>query len=158
MALATLYTSAILGYDAVVQYFSQSKLMAVEHAAVYTFREDAFLVSSFHSGILYTSLIELFGDQAARMLSWVKGLAILLLGLAIGEEVGISRRARLSFVMLMLTATAFVDLLGDGKVELISSAPLLAGIYWTLRAARKPEGCRYVLVGLLLRFAIIARP
>lgn len=158
-ALSTLlYTSSILGYDAVVQYFSQPKLLALIHTPVLTYPQDPFLVSSLHSEILYSALIELFGDQAARMLSWVNGAAILLLGLAIGKETGITAKARLWLLALLLTSTAFVDVLGDGKVELISTAPLLAGVYWMVRSARTPTKPVFVLIGFLLGFAIIARP
>ncbi len=156
--LAVLYSSSILGYDAVVQYFSQPKLLSMTQTAVITYPRDPFLVSSLHSEILYTALIELFGDQAARMLSWVNGLVIVLLGLAIGRDLGVSARARLWFVVLMATSTAFVDLLGDGKVELISTAPLLCGVYWTIRSVRQPSGSSFVLAGTLLGFAVIARP
>lgn len=158
MVLAISYTSARLSYDAVVQYFSQSKTMAVTQTAVYTFPKDPFLVSSFHSGILYTALIQLFGDQPARMLSWINGLAILVLGLAIGEEAGLSARARIWVLVVLVTSTAFVDLLGDGKVEVISAAPLLAGVYWVLRSVKAPSESTFALIGFLIGFAMIARP
>ena len=158
MGLAVLYSTARLSYDANVQYFVQSKLMAMEHTAVYSYPKDPFAVSSFHTGILYTALIQLFGDQSARLLSWVNGLAILLLGVAIGKEAGIAPKARLWFLILTVTSTAFVDLLGDGKVELISTAPLLAGTYWMLRIVKGPSKRESALVGLLIGYAIIARP
>ena len=158
MLLAILYTSAILNYDSVVQYFSNAKIMAVTHTAVYANPTDPFFVSSLHPGILYTSAIEIFGDQSARMLSWINGLAILLLGYAIGRELGITARGRLCFLAAMLTSTAFVDLLGDGKVELLSTAPLLAGVYWMLRSVQRPRRLAFVLIGCLLGFAMIARP
>ncbi|HEY9152317.1 MAG TPA: hypothetical protein VIN60_05475, partial [Anaerolineales bacterium] len=119
---------------------------------------DSFIVSSFHSTSLFTALIQLFGDQAARMLSWVNGLAILLLGLAIAKEIGLTVRARVWFLVMMLTSTAFVDLLGDGKVELISTLPLLAAIYWMLKSKDQPSKTMLTLIGLLAGFAVIARP
>ena len=158
LILGILYSTSRLSYDSVVQYFTHAKIMAVTQAPVYSLPGDPFLVSSLHSSILFTALIQLFGDQSARMLSWVNGIVILLLGLSIGKEAGISPRARLWFIVLMVTSTAFVDLLGDGKVELISTAPLLAGIYWMLRSIKEPNEWTFALIGFLIGFAMIARP
>ena len=158
MLLAIMYSSARLSYDAVIEDLSQAKIMAVTQTAAYTYPKDPFLVSSFHSGILYTALIQLFGDQSARMLSWFNGLAILVLGLAIGEEAGLSPRARLWVLVLLVTTTAYMDLLGDGKVELISTAALLTGVYWMLRGAKAPSESTFALIGFLIGFAMIARP
>lgn len=156
--LTALYSSAILGYDSVVQYFSQPKILAVTQTAVLTYPQDPFLISSLHTEILYTALMQISGDQSARLLPWINGLVIILLGLAIGKEAGLSGKARLWFLVLMLTSTAFVDILGDGKVELVSTAPLLAGVYWILKSFKQPRGEVFALVGFLLGFAIIARP
>lgn len=157
LILGLLFSSARLGYDAVVEYFSHAKIMAVSQRPIVLYPSDPFLVSSFHSTILFTSIIQLFGDQSARMLAWMNGLAILLLGLALGRELGLTPRARLWFLTLALTSTAFVDLLGDGKVELISTAPILAALYWMLRSLETPSRDNFLLVGILSGFAIISR-
>ena len=158
IAVTLLYSASILGYDAVVQYFTQPKLLADTQTAAIAYPRDPFLVSSLHSEILYTGLIQTFGDQAARLLSWVNGLAILLMGLAIGKMVGLTLKARIWFVALMLTSTAYVDLLGDGKVELISTAPIMATAYWMLRSLKTPTRVISLLIGCLSGFAMIARP
>lgn len=151
-------SSARLGYDAVAYYFSQARLMAISGAPLFSYAGDAFVVSSFHPGILFTVLIQAFGDQSARLLSWMHGLIIALLGMALGQKVGLSERARLYVAVLLLTSTAFVDLLGDGKVELISTAPILAALWWMLDSLSHPSRGRFLLIGLLLGFSIIARP
>lgn len=132
--------------------------MAVTGQAVFTYPGDAFVVSSFHPGILFTAIIQLFGDQAARMLSWLNGGVILLAGWEIGKAAGLSARARWFFLTLMLTSTAFVDLLGDGKVELISTAPLVVALWWMMDSLQNPARGRFLLIGALLGFGIIARP
>lgn len=147
-----------LGYDAAAEYFSHAKIMAVTQLPVFFYPNEYFVVSSFHPGILFTAIIQLFSDQAARMLSWVNGIAILLIGLAIGQELGLTSRARLWFLVLMVTTTAFIDLLGDGKIELISTAPILASIYWLIWSVEHPARGTYVLAGVLSGFAIISRP
>lgn len=150
--------SARLGYDAAAYYFTQARLMAVTGQAVFTYPGDAFVVSSFHPGILFTAIIQLFGDQAARMLSWLNGGVILLAGWEIGKAAGLSARARWFFLTLMLTSTAFVDLLGDGKVELISTAPPVVALWWMMDSLQNPARGRFLLIGALLGFSMIARP
>jgi hypothetical protein len=157
-AFGLLYSSSRLGYDSVAEYFSHAKIMAVSQRPIFFYPTDSFVVSSFHPGILLTAMIQLFGDQAARMLPWMNGLASVLLGLSLGKELGLTPRARLWFLTLILTSTAFVDLLGDGKIELISTAPILAAVYWMLRGLEQPSRGTYFLIGTLAGFGIISRP
>ncbi|GAB4492548.1 MAG: hypothetical protein Fur0016_24640 [Anaerolineales bacterium] len=152
------FSSTRLSYDAVAYYFSQARLMAITgQAKLYSF-SDAFVVSSLHPEILFAALIQIFGDQAARLLSWVNGAVILLAGWEIGKLVGLSKPARLYFLTLLLTSTAFVDLLGDGKVELISTAPIVVALWWMIDSLQHPSRRHFLLIGALLGFAIIARP
>ena len=132
--------------------------MAITGEPVFLYPKDPFVVSSFQPGILFTAIIQLFGDQSARMLSWVNGLAILLLGLTIGKKLSLSPRALPWFLTLMLTSTFFIDLLGDGKVELIATVPILAAIYWMLESREHPSKQVFLLIGTLAGFAIISRP
>ena len=152
------YASARLGYDAAAEYFTHAKIIAQTGQKILMYPSDGFVVSSLHPGILFSASIQLFGDQAARMLSWVNGLVILLAGWAIGREMGFSSRARLFFLTLLLTSTAFVDLLGDGKVELISTAPIAVALYWMLKSCATPTPSFFLLNGVFLGFAIISRP
>ena len=158
LILGLLLSSTRLGYDATAEYFSHAKIMAVSHSPIFFYPKDYFVVSSFHPGILFTAVIQLFGDQAARLLPWVNGMAMLLIGLDLGQELGLSPRARLWFLTLMATSTAFVDLLGDGKIELISTAPILGAVYWLVRSLEQPTKVTYALAGFLSAFAIISRP
>ncbi len=155
--LYLMLSAARLGYDSVSDYFSQAKFMAVSQGAYSFFPENYMIVSSLHPDILFTAIIQLFGDQSARMLSWVNGVAILLIGYAIAEEVGISQQSMLYFTILLATSTAFTDLLGDGKVELISTIPILTAIYWMLISSKLPNRGIFLLIGFLLGFAIISR-
>jgi hypothetical protein len=156
--LGVLLSSARLSYDSVTEYFSHAKLMAVSQNAEFFYYKDSFVVSSFHPGILFTALIQLFGDQSARLLSWVNGLSIAAIGWAIGKELGLTSRAQVKFLILLATSTAFIDLLGDGKIELISTAPILAALYFLVLSSRQPDKRFYTLTGLWLGFSIISRP
>lgn len=155
--VSLLYSSARLGYDAVAGYFSHPKIMAMTGQAILFYPFDNFVVSSLHPSILFTAIIQLFGDQSARMLSWINGMVLLLLGISLGRKMGLSSRARMYYTILMLTSTAFVDLLGDGKVELISTAPLLAAVYWMIKSLETPSRGIFLLVGIFTGFGIIAR-
>lgn len=155
--ISLLLSSARLGYDAVSDYFSQAKLMAVTQEITSFFPENYMIVSSLHPDILFTVLIQIGGDQSARMLSWLNGMAIMFSGYAISKEAGLATKARYYFFVLMLTSTAFIDLLGDGKVELICTAPILVLSYWMLVSLRKPSKGIFLLIGFLAGFAIISR-
>lgn len=158
LIIGLLLSSTRLGYDAAADYFTHAKIMAISQLAIFFHPKHAFVVSSFHPGILFVGLIQLFGDQSARLLSWVNGAAILMMGLSLAKEVGLTHRARIWFLTLMVTSTAFVDLLGDGKIELISTAPILAAVYWMVQSADHPSKGTFTLIGLFAGFAIISRP
>ncbi|MCE7915896.1 MAG: hypothetical protein DYH15_14835 [Nitrosomonas sp. PRO4] len=151
-------TSNRLGYDAAAEYFSQSKIMAETYSPIFFYPNNTILVSGFHPGILFTSLIQLFGDQTARMVSWLNGIIIVILGISISDSVGFTRRARVYYLVLMGTSTAFIDLLGDGKVELISTAPLMGALYLLTYNLWNPSRERNILIGVFFGYSIISRP
>lgn len=152
-----MYSSSRLSYDSVALYFSDAKITAMT-GAVRSFSNDSFVVSSFHTGIQYAALIQVFGDQAARIYSWVNGVIIIIFALALGQQVGLSKQARRILLALLLTTIAFTDLLGDGKIDLATSAYAIAAVYWlAAKGINGPKG-NHSLVGFLAGFAIISRP
>ena len=154
-----LYSTARISYDASAIYFSNAKLTAMAHHVQF-FLDDTFVASAFQTGIQYTALIQVFGDQSARMLSWVCGVIVIIFSIAIGERVGLSSLARQILVVLLLTTTAFLDLMGDGKVDLMSFAPAIAAIYWMIVDCQNkmPTKSWLLLIGFLTGMAIVARP
>jgi hypothetical protein len=59
---------------------------------------------------------------------------------------------------MILTSTVFIDLMGDGKIDLQTSAPIFGAIYWMLVKKRsKSERWLYFLIGILAGFSIISR-
>jgi len=154
---ALLFASARLSYDSVALYFSNAKLTALQQRTQF-FISDPFIVSWFHTGILYTVLIQIFGDQAARLISWINGAGILIMVLALADRAGLTQRGKIISLALLMTSTAFVDLLGDGKVELASTLPALAAIFWLLAGGRAACARGYLLAGIFLGFAMISRP
>ena len=97
-------------------------------------------------------------DQAARLYSWANGFVIIIFTLALGEQLGLSKQARRILLALLLTTTAFTDLLGDGKIDLAASAPAVAAVYWMVVNGIKARNSGFFFVGFLAGFAIISRP
>ena len=159
--LAALWqASARISYDASSIYFSNAKLSALENHSRY-FLDGTFIASISQATITYSALIQVFGEQSARMSSWLAGAATIYLGVELARLAGASRLARYVFPALVLTSTAFVDLLGDGKVDLFGSAYALASIYWFVRAGGATQNLNrtaYILSGCLAGFACILRP
>ena len=158
LAVSLFQSSARISYDASSTYFSNAKLTALEHHAGY-YLENTFVASIFQSTIVYTVVIQIFGDQSARMISWLLGAAAIPFGVAIAGFAGASRLARRILPALIMTSTAFLDLMGDGKVDLFSSAYSLAAVYWFVEA----EGSRqsrslFIFSGCLIGYACILRP
>ncbi len=159
LILSLFYSSARLSYDSVALYFSDAKLTAITHRLQY-FTDDSFVASIFHSAIQFTVLIQVFDDQAARLFSWVCGLIMIIFSLALGEEIGLKRIGRLFLFLLLITSTAFLDLMGDGKVDLASAAPTIAAVYWlsTEYQRKAPHKSVLFLTGFLASLSMVARP
>lgn len=154
---ASMLSTARLSYDSVALYFSNAKLIATSHQ-IQSFLNDSFVVSSFHIGILQTSIIQLFGDQAARLYSWLNGVFIIAMCIGITEKFSLARAGKIITLVLFVTSTAFLDLFGDGKIELASTLPIIAAIYWLISANKTEHIQDYLFVGIFSGFAMIARP
>ena len=159
IAVSIFQSSTRISYDASSVYFSNAKLTALEQHTAY-FIENIFVASVFHSAIQYTVVLQVFGDQAARMVTWFFGLASILIALSLAKSVGASPLAQRILPALILTSTAFSDLLGDGKVDLFSTAYSLAAVYWFIVKKQNPSQMKfqYLLSGFLIGFACILRP
>ncbi|MBK9604377.1 MAG: hypothetical protein IPO36_21465 [Anaerolineales bacterium] len=157
LLLSLMYSSSRLSYDSVALYFSDAKITAMTNHIQY-FLNDSFIASSFHTGIQYAAIAQIFGDQAARLYSWANGFVIIIFTLALGEQLGLSKQARRILLALLLTTTAFTDLLGDGKIDLAASAPAVAAVYWMVVNGIKARNSGFFFVGFLAGFAIISRP
>lgn len=159
LILGLFTTTARISYDATAIYFSDAKLTALAHHIRY-FTDGTFVASVFQSAIQFTALIQLFGDQSARMLSWIYGVVVIIFSLALAENVGLSRREQTILLALLLSSTAFIDLLGDGKVDLFSAAFAIATAYWMnvevqCKLLNRPI---LLLVGFLAGLACVTRP
>jgi len=152
-------SSAHLSYDASATYFSTAKLTALKHHVEF-YLEGAFPVSVFHSITQFVPLIQIFGDQAARMTTWLFGTMIIFFSIALSHKVGASVKSQNILPILILTSTAFLDLMGDGKVDLISTAYAIAAVYWLVTRNKEQylNQYSYPLSGMFIGFACITRP
>jgi hypothetical protein len=158
LVVSLFQSSARISYDASSIYFSNAKLTALEQQAGY-FLENTFVASVFQSTILYSVIIQIFGDQSARMISWLFGAATIPLGVALAGYGDASKLARRILPALILTSTAILDLMGDGKVDLFSAAYCLAAVYWFVKAgAFRQSRNLFILTGSLIGYACILRP
>lgn len=157
--LSLMYSSTWLSYDSVAVYFSDAKITALTNRIQF-FTNDTFVASVYQTAIQFTALIQLFGDQTARLVSWISGIVIILFSLALGEQAGISPKVRLIHFSMIVTSTALLDLMGDGKVDLTSSAPAIAAVYWMHVESKESSHNTplLVLIGFLAGLAIISRP
>jgi hypothetical protein len=157
--LSLVQSTALISYDSTSIYFSDAKITAMTQQVEF-FTDDNFIASAFQSTIQYAVLIQIFGDQSARMFSWMCGVVIIIFSLALGKRIALSEQANLILFTLLLTSTAFLDLMGDGKVDLISSAPAIAAVYWMVMESQNKKTSKpiLVLVGFLIGLAIVARP
>lgn len=159
LVVTVLQTASHLSYDASAIYFSIAKLTALQYHAGY-YLENSFPVSVLHSTITYSVVMQIFGDQSARMISWLFGAVNIVIAMALTEHIGASALAKRILPPLILTSTAFLDQMGDGKVELFSSAYALIAIYWLLVQAREtyPLQVHFFLSGGFIGFSCILRP
>ncbi|MFT3894638.1 MAG: hypothetical protein QM730_23665 [Anaerolineales bacterium] len=161
LVVSLFQSSSRISYDASAVYFSDAKLTALlNHVGFYL--ENTFLVSVFHSVIQFTAVMQVFGDQSARMIPWLFGVVNIVIVLELARLVGTSTLTRRILPILILTSTAFLDQMGDGKVELFSSAYSLAAIYWmtmNMNSQRSQQNLfLFFFAGSFLGFACILRP
>ncbi len=159
LIITALQSSSRISYDSTAIYFSDAKLTAINQHTSY-FADDTFVISVLQSTMQFSALIQLFGDQSARMVSWFCGLVICVLSLALGRKMGLSKNASVLLLTLLATSTAFTDLLGDGKVDLISGAYAITAVYWASSGIinKAPNKTALLLSGYLAGFACVTRP
>lgn len=158
MSILLLFTGMLLStsrlsYDAVALYFSNAKIMALTNHLAF-FQNHSLLISEMQTEVQFSAIIQIFGDQTARMLSWLSGGIVITFCVAIAEKVGLPAKTKGVILALVLTSTAFTDLLGDGKVDLASSALALAAVYWLIDNDDKSKN---LLAGFFAGLAMSSR-
>jgi hypothetical protein len=119
--------------------------------------ENTFPVSVFHAVIQDSAGMQVFGDQSARMISWLFGVMNIAIAIALADLVGVSSLARRILPSLILTSTAFLDQMGDGRVDLISSVYSLAAVYWMAVRYESRQSQFLYFCQVVYRFSCILR-
>lgn len=161
LVVSIFHSSARISYDASAIYFSAAKLTAFKNHATF-YLEHSFPASNLHSVIQSSAILQIFGDQAARMVSWLFGTVIIGFALALAKFGRVSPMAIRILPVLILTSTAFLDQMGDGKVDLLGTAYSLAGVYWIAVGAKDNDSSQnqrpFLLAGIFIGFSSILRP
>lgn len=159
LVVTILQSSSRISYDSTAIYFSDAKLTAANQRVGY-FTDDTFVASVFQSTIQYSAIMQLFGEQSARMFSWVCGMVIGIFSLALGRKMGLSKNAGGILLALVASSTTFLDLMGDGKVDLISGAFAISTVYWMSTGIdnKGHDKTTLLLIGFLAGFACVTRP
>ncbi len=58
----------------------------------------------------------------------------------------------------MLTSTALVDMLGDGKIDLANHSVTLAAIYWFIESLQPRKKEAFLLAGFFTGYSLLSRP
>ena len=73
------------------------------------------------------------------MYSWACGLIIIVFSLALGEELDLSKARKALFDGVIDQFDCFYRPgSGDGKIDLASTAPSIAAIYWIIISSKNP--------------------
>lgn len=151
---ALLLSSSRFGYDATYLYFSDAKAATLTHG-LHFFQGNLFPVSAAQTTIQFSALASIFGDQTARLFSWISGLWVFALSLSLAGRLGLSEKGRSVLAVMLASTIALTDLLGDAKVDLTAAAIVLASISWILVGENARET---FWAGLFAGLAMSSRP
>ncbi len=86
--------------------------------------------------IHFAALMILAGPVAAKMFVWIVACSVCALLAAIGTLCGLGLRGKVALLVMILTSSAFVIYVTDGKVDLFAAALGLAACYCALTMKR----------------------
>lgn len=158
LGISTFLAFSRLSYDAATQYFVQSKFLAITNQGDLLSLKDNMAISALFMNGLHAAIIQIFGDSAARMYTWLNGIISLAITWKIGQRNGVTNRTLPIFLTMSVTTTAFTDLLGDGKIDLLTLPFLLGAIYLLVVGIQEKEIKSFQIAGLFSGIAIVSRP
>ncbi len=157
VVVSMLQAWARLSWDAGTAYFASARLMALTGTFRYT-NENHLALSGFNAEVMQAAAWLLFGERPARLLSWSMAGCYLISLALIGRRAGLGRRGVVLAVAMALTTTSFLDLAGDGKIDLFGAATALAAILWLVMAEPPRRRPALMLAGLLAGTSLLYRP
>ncbi|MDQ3818101.1 MAG: hypothetical protein M3362_10450, partial [Acidobacteriota bacterium] len=144
--------------DAAAFYMALPKMVAGSHHLKPLPGYEGFTQIGLQGELHYAALISLGSVGAAKLLVWLEASATAVLLLKIGAAAGLGRRGLIIALATLVSSTAFVILIPDGKVDLFGAAMGMAAFYWALRVEGPPlRSVALRLAGLFAGLAIIAK-
>lgn len=158
LAMTSFAGPVVVGSDASGFYMVLPKMMAAAHHLVpttdYVAKHSTF---GFIGEMHFAALMSLGAATAAKGFSFLTGLAAAVMLVNIGALAGLSRRACLIVLIILLNTTTFTNYMCDGKVDVFGAAFGVSAVYWALQKARLPGRSALIITGLLLGWAIYAK-
>lgn len=105
----------------------------------------------------FAALLSLGRLATAKLFVWPVSVAAALLLAAIAGLCRLSVLGKWISWTVLLTSTAFILLISDGKTDLFAAALGLGAIYWALQTEKTIPSSTLRLIGLLTGFAVIAK-
>jgi hypothetical protein len=105
----------------------------------------------------FAALISLASPYAAKFFVWIDALALTAMLLAICSTIGCTLKGKITAIVILLTSTTVTAYIFDGKVDLFGAAFGLAAYYWILQTRSNEGRVPYILTGIFLSFAMIAK-
>ena len=141
---------SVLG-DASAFYLAVGKAVAASHRLVPLPGYEIFTQVGLLGEMHYAALIAVGAPDAAPLVAWPVLLAIAILVGSLSGRVGCGPRGRWLAVSCLLTSSAALAVLGDGKVDLWGAALGLAAALWAIT----PGGA--FSAGLFFGFSVVAK-
>jgi hypothetical protein len=105
----------------------------------------------------FAALLSLGRLATAKLFVWPVSVAAALLLAGIAGLCRLSALGKWISWTILLTSTAFIFLISDGKPDLFAAASGLGVIYWALQTDKTISSSTLRLIGLLTGFAVIAK-
>lgn len=156
LALTVFQAWAQLSFDASIGYFANSTLTALSGELQYA-NARYLVISGFHTEILYAGLQVIFDDYSARLLSWFIGISVVISVVSIALALKMRLRAIIFVVAMIASTSAFMDLLGDGKIDL-SGVALVLVVIALLMQSKTITYRKLTLTSLFSAWAILSKP
>ena len=166
VAFATLILILVEGVGALVMppigdaeafYMAISKVIADSHRLIPLRGYEQISQIGFQGELHYAALMSLGSPEAAKLFVWPTSLALTLMLLAIGSQVGLKQRGQWIMLAILFTSTAFIYVIPDGKVDLFGAAMGIAAFYWALRSGELHGTIALRLAGLFSGLAVVAK-
>jgi hypothetical protein len=143
--------------DAAAFYMVLPKLFAEAKEISLLGGYEAFTTIGLHGEFHFAALMSLGCDWGAKFFTWPIALSGAVLLAALASRLGVRRRGQWLVMTMVFTSTAFILLIGDGKVDLFGAAMACAAFLWVFQGRRGSDRTGYIVAGLFAGFAVIAK-